>query len=436
MSTAVTWVLHTDLVNICRGRGLPAYNPADEPRPAIGWVPADLALDAFGGLVDNLWGPMGDLRLSPDPATYVEVDVGPDDLPPFRFALATCADLDGNEWDSCPRGILRRVVDELRDEFGLQFLAAFEHEFALIRPDVPVPFSVDAARRAEPLLTRIVTAMIEAGLGPENVLPEFGHNQIEVTHDPAVGVGAADRAVMAREIIREVARAAGQPITFAPVIGPGAGTNGAHIHFSLLDGAGRPVTEGTDGDTDPLSERAAHFAAGVMAHLPALTALAAPSVASYLRLSPGSWSAAYAAFGVGNREAALRLAPGRPFAGSRPRLGPSLEFRPSDATGNPYLVLAALVTAGMDGMRRRLPLASPVSVDPDTMTDGERAERGIDRLPRSLGAALDALEADKLLSSLFTPELAYCWASLKRGEIERFRAASPTEVIEAYARVY
>ena len=227
MSTAVTWVLHTDLVNICRGRGLPAYNPADEPRPAIGWVPADLALDAFGGLVDNLWGPMGDLRLSPDPATYVEVDVGPDDLPPFRFALATCTDLAGNEWDSCPRGILRRVVDELRDEFGLQFLAAFEHEFALIRPDAPVPFSVDAARRAEPLLTRIVTAMIEAGIGPENVLPEFGHNQIEVTHDPAVGVGAADRAVMAREIIREVARAAGQPITFAPVIGPGAGTNGA-----------------------------------------------------------------------------------------------------------------------------------------------------------------------------------------------------------------
>ncbi len=435
MSTAVTWVVHTDLVNMCRGRGLTGYNPTIEPRPEIGWVPADLALDAFGGLVDNPWGSVGELRLVPDPATFIEVDATAGRLPPFRVVLAGCADLEGREWPSCPRGVLRRTVEQLRDEFGLQFLAAVEHEFALLRPGTPVPFSLDAARRAEPLLTTVIEAMDDAGLGPENILPEFGNNQIEVTHEPGVGVSAADRTVLAREIVREVARALDEDLTFAPVIGDGAGTNGAHIHFSLLDQSGRPRTEDADSPCG-LTETAAHFAAGVMAHLPALTALAAPSAASYLRLRPGGWSAAYTAWGIGNREAALRLAPGRPFAGGKTRLGPSLEFRPSDATANPYLAIAGLIIAGMDGLRRQLPLSEPIDIDPHAMSPGEREERGVVRLPQSLDDALDGLEADDMLMSLFSPELRHCWFSLKRAEARRFSSASPSEIIEDYVRVY
>lgn len=120
-----------------------------------------------------------------------------------------------------------------------------------------------------------------------------------------MGVAAADRAVITRTVVREVARRLGRRVTFAPVIGPGAGTSGVHIHFSFLDRRGEPVTHDPCGDHG-LSTTAQQFAAGVVAHLPALTA---PSVASYLRLRPHSWSAAYMVFGNQNREAAVRVAP-------------------------------------------------------------------------------------------------------------------------------
>ena len=440
VDASLTWVVCTDLVGVTRGRAVTGYEPSEQRPTAVGWVPADMALDPFGGLVENPWGSSGDLRLTPDPTTFVEIDASGGRLPPFRFVQAGCVDLDGEPWVNCPRHLLDRQLAKLRRQFGLQLLAAFEHEFALLRPDTPLPFSIDAGRRAEPLLTEIVGALTAAGIGPENILPEFGRNQLEVTHEPAVGVAAADRAVITREIVREVARVNGEAITFAPIIGPGGGGNGAHVHLSLLDDDGRPLAPtGPYSEPEPLScspPPAGQFTAGIAAHLPALVALTAPSVASYLRLQPGHWSAAYTAYGEGNREAALRLAPGRPPGGRRPALGPSLEYRPCDATANPALVLAALVAAGMDGIERELPVPESITVDPDTLSEAERAAKGIERLPRSLGAAIEALEADEVIRSILPPELFQCWSSLKRSEIERFRAASPSEIIEAYVDAY
>ncbi len=435
-TSAATWVVHSDLVNVSRGRAIIGYDPSIRPPPTVGWVPADLGLDAFGGLAETPWGAVGDLRLLPDPDTFAEIDVGSDGRPPFRFVLAGCTDRAGQEWAACPTGVLRRAIDQLEAEHGLQLLAAVEHEFALRRSEVPLPFSIDAARRAEPLLSDIVDGLDQAGLAPEHVLPEFGHNQFEVTIEPATGMAAAHRAVMTREIIREAARANDERLTFAPVIGLGAGTNGAHIHFSLLDTDGRQVTEAEDRPLG-LSDRARSFTAGIMAHLPALTALTAPSVASYLRLRPRSWSAAYQVVGLSNREAAVRVSPGRPEGGGgRSRLGPSLELRTVDATANPYLALAGLVVAGMDGLRRDLDLREPVAVDPDLLSQAERDERDIRPLPRTLAAAIDALEADKQFRAMLGSELEACWFSVKRAEIDRFAAASPSEIVEAYAHVY
>ncbi|MEM9562406.1 MAG: glutamine synthetase family protein [Actinomycetota bacterium] len=428
-------MLHTDLVNLVRGRGLPDYDPAATKGPAVGWVPADLALDAFGGLVDNPWGPTGELRLVPDPETFVEIDPLPGERPRYRFALARCVDLDDAPWPSCPRVVLERTIERLHGDFELHVLAATEHEFALLDRQAGLPFTVDAARRAEPLLTTMVRALAEAGVGPENVLPEFGRNQFEITAEPAMGVAAADRTVIVREVVREVARALDTDVTFSPIIGPGVGSNGAHLHLSLLDCDGHSVTADPRG-RHGLSPLTSSFAAGIMAHLPGLTALCAPSVVSYQRIGPRSWSAGYTAFGVANREAALRLAPGRPSGSGRPGLGPSLEFRPIDATANPYLALAGVLAAGMDGIRRHLPLPHSIAVDPDQLDPDQRAELGIEPLPHSLDDALVALEHDDVLTDLFDDELWACWISLKRQEIARFRTASPSEIIAAYADAY
>lgn len=435
----ITWVLQTDLVNISRGRAVVDADVTTDPPPTVGWVPADLGLDAFGGLADTPWGAVGDIRLRPRPGTRVEIDPNPDPggpVPPFRFVLADCIEKDGDRWSACPTRVLRDAVDTLDAEFGLQIQAAVEHEFALRRTERGLPFSIDAARRAEPLLSAIVDALDQAGLEPEHILPEFGHNQFEVTVDPAIGEAAADRVVMTREIIRDVARTSGEAVSFAPVIGVGAGTSGAHLHTSLLDRSGQSIMTAPDRPLG-LSDRARSFAAGIMAHLPALTALTAPSVVSYLRLRPRQWSAGYRAFGVGNREVALRISPGRPAGGGgRSRLGPSLELRSHDATANPYLALAAVLTAGMDGLRRELELGQPAEVDPSLLSPSEREALGITELPRSLGEALDALEADKQLRTILGPELDACWFTLKRAEVDRFAGASEAEIIEAYVDVY
>lgn len=433
----LTWIVHTDLVAVSRGRAVTGYTPTSAPQPWVGWVPADLALDAFGGLVDNPWGPMGDLYLRPDPGTFTEVDAAPGRLPALRFVLADCVDLDGQPWNGCSRSLLGQVAQQLETEFGLRLLAAFEHEFARIGSSdpPPLPFSLDSARRAEPLLTIIAAALGVNGIDTETILPEFGDNQFELTGPSAVAVAAADRAVITREVAREVARATGDTITFAPVIAPGGGSNGAHIHFSLVGTDGQEQTSGADPETG-LSETARRFAAGLMAHLPALTALTAPTAASYLRLQPRSWTSAFTAIGVGNREAAIRVAPGSAFNGRSSPGAVNLELRPVDATANPYLALAAVIVAGMDGLRRGLALPPCIVGDPASLRAEERASLGIERLPRSLDEAIEALAADELLSTILEVEPADCWFSLRQSEADRFRTLPHSDIIEAYTRAY
>jgi len=430
---ALTWLVHTDLAAISRGRAIPDYDP--EGSQSVGWVSADLALDPFGGLVDNPWGPVGDLRLVPDPATLVRIP-GTPTASEMNFVLCTATDLEGRPWRSCPRGALLSQVARLEEEFGLSLLAAFEQEFSHVTDAAPpAPFSIEAARVVEPLLEEIFSALDRAGVEPENILPEFGQHQFELTTRPAVGVAAADRAVITRTVVREIARRQGRRVTFAPMIGPGAGSNGVHIHFSLLDSQGTPVTHDPGGDHG-LSVMAQQFAAGIVAHLPALTALTAPSVASYLRLRPHSWSAAYVVFGNQNREAAVRVAPRSRVDGNHDRERANLEYRPSDGAANPYLALAGLLVAGMDGLERELPCPESVEFDPSVLSEAELKERGISRLPQSLGEALDCLERDSLIAEALDSDLLECYLTMKRNEVAMFAGVDEAEVITRYVDAY
>lgn len=429
----LTWLAHTDLAAITRGRAIPDYD--DQAAPSVGWVPADLAIDPFGEIVDNPWGPVGDLRLVPDPTTLVRIGATPT-ASAMSFVLCTATDLEGKAWRSCPRAALSSQTARLEEQFGLVILAAFEQEFSRVTDEAPqAPFSLEAARAVEPLLEEIVRALDEAGVEPENILPEYGQHQFEVTTRPAPGVGAADRAVITRTVVREIARRQGRRVTLAPVIGPGAGTNGVHIHFSLLDRDRNPVTHGPEG-AHGLSPTAQRFAAGVLAHLPALTALTAPSVASYLRLRPHSWSAAYVAFGNQNREAGIRVAPISRIDGNHDHERANLEYRPADATANPYLALAGIVIAGMDGLTRELPCPESVEVDPSVLSLEELERRNITRLPRSLGEALDCLEGDPLIMESLDADLLECYLTMKRKEVARFSQTPEAELIARYIDAY
>jgi glutamine synthetase len=156
-----------------------------------------------------------------------------------------------------------------------------------------------------------------------------------------------------------------------------------------------------------LSPIAAHFAAGILHHMPALAAVTAPSVASYFRLTPDRWAPTWTNLGERDRGASLRICPTfAPADASDAASQFNLEYRVCDAAASPYMALGALVNAGADGIRRKLALPPPPTKSFWAMNDTERADAGVRRLPQCLDQAIDILEATpQVLSALVPPSI-------------------------------
>jgi glutamine synthetase len=428
--------LYSDLSGLSRGRAFPLDDLKERMVSGVGWVPADQALTPFDVIADpNPWGPIGDLRLVPDPATEVRVDRWPE-ASPLHFFLCDAVNTDGSPWDACPRALLKRALDELERESGRRLMAGFEQEFHLSRISRPGPaFSMEAHRVVEPFGPAVVGSLAAGGLEPETFLPEFGPGQYEINCRPAMGLAAADRAAAVREVVRETARRLGYRASFTPIVDPEGVGNGVHIHFSFVDDAGNPATHDPE-RAGGVGEVPGRFVAGIIRHLPALVALTAPSVVSYLRLTPHRWSAGFTAFGDRNREAAVRIAPVVTIGGADPGSQLNLEYRAADAAACPHLALAAIVLAGLEGIREKLPDPPLIVGDPADLTDQERERLGVRRLPESLGQALDVLEADPVARSWFPPALLNCYLSLKRTEMRLVEGLEPSQACARYLDVY
>lgn len=431
----IVFFVTSDFSGLVRGRGVPARNLPAFLETGCGWVPADQAINAFDVIGEgNPFGASGDLRLMPDPATEVRIveDAG---RPPWHFFLADIQTLDGAPWSCCARSFLKAALADLEQRFGLGLTVSFEHEFTLLGDPAPAPgFSMRAFRRRETVVTAIATALRAAGAPPEMVLPEFGAGQFEIPLPPAPALIAADRAVVFREVVRDVAERQGTRATFAPKVRPEAVGNGVHIHLSLTDGKGRPVTYDAEGPGE-LSAPAAAFAAGVLRHIDALVALTAPSVVSYLRLKPHHWATAFACLGRQNREATIRICPST-RAGGDPAAGHHLEYRAADATASPYLALGALVRAGLAGLEENLPAPPLVDTDPADLDAAEGERLGVRPLPANLAAALDALEADKVAMGWAAPDFWSCYLAMKRSEWAGLADYDHVALCDAYSRVY
>lgn len=428
--------LHADVSGLLRGRSVPASDLEGRLGTGVGWVPADQALTPFGPIAEpNPWGAVGDLRLLPDRETEVSVDLP--DVSPLRFFLCDAANTDGSPWDSCPRTLLKDALAQLERETGLVLISSFEQEFLLEAPGFePGPgFSFAAQRAVEPFGPMVFAALRQAGVEPEIFLPEYGVGQFEVPLAPAAGLAAADRAATMKEVVREVARVLGYRASFAPMADPGGVGNGVHVHMSLVDGEGGPVFH-DPGRPGSLSTTGARFAAGILEHLPALCAITAPSVASYLRLGPHHWSAGFGYLGERDREATIRIPPTASAPGTDPARQFNLEFRAADAAACPHLALAVLVLAGLRGIREELPGPSLVGDDPSGLDEEARRRLGVRPLPASLGEALEALEGDEVVRSWLSRDLFDCYVGVKRAEISLLEDADPEEICGRYLRVY
>lgn len=432
---AITYLLWNDLVGITRTRGVPATALPGKAEAGLGWACAGQALTAFGSIVDNPWGPMDEARQIPDLDTRFEYQsVGGETWSAVICDSKAAVDRD---WECCPRSFFRSALAALRAETGLSLASAFEHEFSYEGPGaVEGGFTFAAALRGNAFLQACGAALRTAGVIPESLEPEYGASQYEISCAPQIGVAGADAALKAREIIRAVAIDHGARVSFTPKPAPGAVGNGAHIHFSLVDAESGENRTHDPADPLGLSPVAAAFCAGILAHLDALVAITAPTPVSYYRLTPHAWSCGFKAIGLQNREAALRVTPSPSLDAGRRRKGWNIEYRPADACASPYLTLGAITLAGLDGIRRNLPLPTAIDRDPADMTEAERNALGIVPLPTSLDAALDCLFADEVAREWFSPRLLEVYNRLKRWESETARQLEEESLFARYRHAY
>lgn len=221
----------------------------------------------------------------------------------------------------------------------------------------------------------------------------------------------ADTVLMYKYVLRNVAHQHGKTVTFMPKPIYGDNGNGMHVHQSLWK-SGQPLFY-QEGGYGGLSELAMHYIGGILSHAPALLAFTNPSTNSYRRLVPGFEAPVNIVFSHGNRSAAIRIPSTQNPKASR------IEFRTPDATSNPYLAFAAILMAGLDGIRRKL---DPVKLgfgplDRNLYAMSKEELEGIQSVPGSLGEALNNLEKDHdflLEGGVFSEDLIATWIDYKR----------------------
>jgi glutamine synthetase len=383
-----------------------------------------LAMEAMNSL-DQLqpvegMGPVGELRIVPDPGTFRVLPYAPHTAAVLTDQLA----LDGNAAPVCQRSFLKRMEAALGTR-GAVLRAGFENEFTLAqavdgewRPvDSSLCFSTIGMTASQDYVDALVDALDRQDIPVDQYYAELGPGQQEITTGHAPALQAADAQIMVRETIRGVATTRGLVASLAPKPWPDAAGNGCHIHFSLWDRDGsRNRFYSPDAR---LSEEGRAVTAGLLEHLPGLCGLTVPSFNSYRRISPQTWSGAYTCWGYDNREAPLRVP--SVFRGME-EASTNVELKAADTSCNPYLALGGMIAAGLDGLERGLELPEPVDVDPATMSEREREERGIVRLPRTQAEALNALEADEVLAGALGEMLVRSYLAVRRSEWETYSA--------------
>jgi glutamine synthetase len=323
---------------------------------------------------------------------------------------------DGRPVPISPRHALRRVVERARS-MGFEPRLALELEFYVLREPAagrpedlvavserPSTYGVAMGSQLEPLGRLIRESMLAYGLPVEACNPETGPGQFEITlrHGPALR--AADDAFLFKSAVKELAAQQGLVATFMAKPRTDWAGSSCHVHMSLTDPDGRGVFFDADAECG-FSATMRAFIAGSLEGMRELTALHAPTVNSYRRFTPYSWAATTATWAIDNRSVGLR-AIGEGEHGTR------VEHRQAGGDANPYLVAAAALAAGLDGIERGLEAPEPTDADVYALPPG-----AVPALPTSLHEATDALARSELAREWLGADFVDHYVAMKRAEL-------------------
>ncbi|MET8453866.1 glutamine synthetase family protein [Streptomyces sp. NPDC005209] len=430
---------YVDTAGIGRVKAIPTARLPTAAAWGVGMSPVFDTFLADDSIVttDVLGSPDGDLRLYPALDRLVELA----GQPGWAWAPVDRITQEGERHPGCGRTFLRRTVADAEERHGLTFLAAVEIEWAVGLASAPEGEFVPAVSGPAYGATRqielsdytadLLAACAAQGVDVDQIHPEYAPGQFELSVGALDPVAAADRSVLVRQTVRAVSQRHGLRASFAPaVLAEGVG-NGGHLHLSCRRDGANLHTGGMR--RYGMTAEAESFAAGVLAHLPALTALTAPSPASYLRLKPSQWAGVFTAWGRETREAALRVVTGT--AGRQERYA-NLEVKPVDLAANPYLALGCVIAAGLDGVTSAAALPEEITGDPARLGEEEAAARGVRRLPASLPEAVEEFRRDEVLRAALGPVLADAVTAVRLGEAAAVDGLDDARVAAAYRWKY
>ncbi|WP_105969445.1 glutamine synthetase family protein [Streptomyces geranii] len=447
----VVRLVFADQHGLLRGKTVTVGELPNVLREGTGIASSLLAKDTSGRTVFPLFTketPLGlpelrgaaDMVMVPDPLTFRMLPWSPGTgwlLCDLRFTTGTPVPL-------CTRGLLRSVLEQTG---GLTYRTGLEVEFHLFRLTDPRLGTGDLGQpgaapevgmlnhgyqylselrydELDPILDVLRSNIEQLGLPLRSLEVEFGPSQVELTLQPADGLGTADAMVLLRGAVKQVAARHGHHATFMcrPHL-PGVFSSGWHLHQSVLrDGVGVFAPEGAEGDEvrPPLSPYGTAFLGGLLRHARATSAFSTPTLNGFKRFRSLSLAPDRAVWGRDNRGAMVRVLGDGPSS-------TRLENRIGEPAANPYLYLASQLAAGLDGVAGGL--------DPGPAADEPYATRA-EPLPRSLGEALTALEADEGLAARLGKDFVSYYAGIKRAEIARFEQEVTDWEQREYFRVF
>lgn len=378
-----------------------------------------------------------DMYLRPDPSTFVIFPWRPRDGAVARL-ICDVYKPDGTPFEGCPRNNLKRVLKEA-EEMGYKMAVGPELEFFLFqvdeegRPtlnthDKAGYFDLSPVDLGENARRDMVLTLEEMGFEIEASHHEVAEGQHEIDFKYSDALDVADKIITFKVVVRTIAQRHGLHATFMPKPIFGINGSGMHSNQSLMTLDGKNAFYDPNAP-DQLSDVARHYIAGVLKHARALTAVTNPTVNSYKRLVPGYEAPVNLAWSSANRSAVIRI-PAKRGMSTR------IELRSPDPSCNPYLAIAVMLKAGLDGIKNKLQPPEACNRNIYKMGDEEKAKLGIESLPGCLAEALDELEKDDVIKEALGDHIFEKLMEAKRQEWDDYRVRVTEWEIENYLSTF